>query len=164
MTILYHICADGDQGNLNKGYVGITDDWAQRFSKHFSDICDSPILKRAIAKYGEDIRFSLITEGSREEMLRLEAYLRPTAKGWNATAGGGNPPNLSGKVMSQAQKNKISLSNRKVKQEAFGSVWVCDGISFPSKLEASEYFGVTRKTIKDRCDNPKFVNWYRGMK
>ncbi len=161
MTILYHICADGDQGNLNKGYVGITDDWAQRFSKHFSDICDSPILKRAIAKYGEDIRFSLITEGSREEMLRLEAYLRPAPKGWNATAGGGNPPNLSGKVMSQAQKDKISASGKIWQRARKKEVWSCGGIDFYSKQEAADFFNVNRRTIKVRCESPRFPNWFR---
>lgn len=162
MTFLYHFCKEGDQGSLSKGYIGITDNYEQRFDKHFSSLCDAPILKRAIAKYGEDIRFSLISEGTREEMLRLEFYLRPYSKGWNATAGGGMPPNLSGKVMSQAQKDKISEANKKWQRARKNEVWVCDGIEFISKLEASEHFGVTRKTIKDRCDNPKFVNWYRG--
>lgn len=164
MTILYHFCKEGDQGNLNEGYIGITDNYEQRFDKHFSRNCDAPILKRAIAKYGEDIRFSLISEGTRDEMLRLENYLRPKPRGWNATAGGGNPPNLSGKIMGKDQKNKISEAGKVWQRARKTEIWVCDDIEFISKLEASEYFGVTRKTIKDRCDNPKFENWYRQSK
>lgn len=163
MTVLYHICRPEDETLLHQGYIGISDNFEQRLDRHSRGYSGSPILSRAFDKYPE-LSYSIVAEGTREEMLALEADLRPSPMGWNATAGGGSPPNLSGKVMSQEQKDKISKTNRKVCQNRSGATWTCDGIEFPSKLEASEYFGVTRKTIKDRCDNPKFVDWFKGRK
>ena len=162
MTFLYHICCESDMGNFEKGYIGVTDNFEQRINRHLMGHSGSPILKRAIHKYKDLICFSIIAEGCREQMLYVESLLRPSPQGWNAVAGGGLPPNMSGKIMSQNQKDNIGKSNRISMQKRFGNVWNCDGLEFLSKLEAAEHFGVSRKTVKDRCDNPNFKNWFRG--
>lgn len=157
---LYHIFKPEDYGDLSKGYIGVTVNPDERLERHFAGFGNVRVF-RALEKYGE-LNYSLITSGSPEEILRLEKYLRPFPRmGWNIAAGGGLPPDCTGKVMSESQKKNISEANKKWQRARKKEVWVCDGLEFISKLEASEHFGCTRKTIKDRCDNPKFENWYR---
>lgn len=163
MMYLYHIFKEEDYGDLFKGYIGISKTPEARIDRHFAGH-GNVVVQRAFDKYGE-LCFSVITQGSEEEIKRLEKYLRPSPRiAWNIAEGGGLPPDMTGRDMPDEHKAKISEANKKWQRARKKEVWVCEGIEFISKLEASEHFGVTRKTIKDRCDNPKFVNWYRGMK
>ena len=160
MMYLYHIFKLEDYGNLSEGYVGVTINPEERLDRHFTGLGSIRVF-RALEKYGE-LGYSLITSGSPEEILRLEKYLRPKPMiGWNLAEGGGMPPNHAGKVMHESQKKNISESNKRRQWAKKNEVWVCDGVEFISKQLAAEYFGCLRKTVKDRCDNPKFENWFR---
>lgn len=162
MTSLYHICKLEDEGDLTKGYIGISDNVESRLDYHFMGFGSSAI-RCALAKFKE-LSFSVVYEGDRESCLLLEEMLRPEDRmGWNLVKGGGDPPLHTGPRKESWGKH-LSESVRKVKREKNAHVWICDGLSFLSKLEAAEYFGVSRKTIKDRCDNPKFTTWYRSSK
>lgn len=162
MSFVYHICNREDEGLLHKGYIGITDDFTERFSKHCGGF-GNPFIFHSLNKHRE-ISYSILFEGSRESCLFLEFLLRPFDKvGWNLVKGGGDPPRHTGK-RKESWGAAISISQKKSMRAKSAEVWVCDGLVFESKLEASEHFGVTRKTIKDRCDNPKFTQWYRKVK
>lgn len=86
-TYLYHIHRKEDKGNLKVGYIGITVDTARRWKRHKHEPVNEH-LGRALKKY-DDIEFTIISEGSNEEMLRMENWLRPTNNiGWNVGVGG----------------------------------------------------------------------------
>lgn len=96
MNYLYHIHRVCRRGMLKEGYIGITKDPDRRFSEHKRGGCN-PHLDRALSKY-DDVEITLISEGTRDEMLRMEAWLRPLEKtAWNIAAGGGNPPDPTGR-------------------------------------------------------------------
>lgn len=92
---VYHICRDGS--GLDEGYIGITVDPKERWSRHRSKNSDSnPILKRAIAKYNPNFKI-VASFDTLEEALWQEFTLRPFDKmGWNLVKGGGLPPNNGG--------------------------------------------------------------------
>lgn len=92
---VYHIAIEGS--GLDEGYIGISVEPKERWSRHKSQNSDSnPILKRAIRKYSPSFRI-LSSFDSLEEALWQEFTLRPFERmGWNLTKGGGMPPNMGG--------------------------------------------------------------------
>lgn len=158
MTILYHAHLPDNLGNFNTGYIGITDNFQQRVMRHKAGYSGSPVLKRALAKY-KDIIFTPISEGSRSDMLELEHYFRPTQKGWNACAGGGDPPSAKGKRMSETQKSKIGVSNSGRANSKWKGWWVVDGTAYESARICANALGVTKRTVLNRVLNPNFTNW-----
>jgi len=118
LNYLYHICRKEDEGNLRKGYIGITKNLDRRWRQHNKPSSRSHV-SNAIRKYN-DIIFTGITEGSREEMARFEEYLRPRKDiGWNIDCGGRIAPDRTGHIISQETRKKMSNSHigRKVSQE-----------------------------------------------
>lgn len=113
MYYLYHICRAADVGNLKVGYIGISKDVKKRWKGHRSKT--NAHLQRALKAY-DDIVWNVISEGSKEEILRMEVWLRPDKDiGWNIAAGGGLPPNLKGHKWSEETQAKrtTSLKGRK---------------------------------------------------
>lgn len=158
MTTLYHAHLPGDFGDFKKGYIGITDDMVSREIRHRQGISGCPILKKALLKY-PDIVFSEISQGSREEMLRMEAWLRPKAMGWNAVAGGGAPPSHLGKSMSQEQKNKIGKANSGTNGPGWKGWWEIDGIRYDSAKIAATALGCSKYKVQHRAKSPKYPTW-----
>lgn len=156
---LYHICRSSDEGDYSKGYVGITNNPEERWKRHRSGYSGSQRLYRAYCKY-DDIVESVILEGPREVCAYYEATLRPSPKiGWNIAEGGGLPPNLSGKVMSEEQKAKIGKSNSGKNNIKWKGYWVVDGVKYESMTIAAKAVGCCKKTIRDRTLSEDFPNY-----
>lgn len=116
INYIYHIRRQGDANDFSKGYIGISYNPKRRLREHRSG--QNPHLTAAFSKYN-DIEMVIISQGTREEMLEMEVWLRPNKKmGWNCEKGGGNPPiftgedhYLFGKSHSEESKRKISEAN-----------------------------------------------------
>ena len=82
----------------SQGYVGVSKHATQRFKEH-SKRCSNRHLSFAIKKYGwHNLIKDVIVVADKDYCLDLERRLRPVdGIGWNAIAGGGLPPVLSGK-------------------------------------------------------------------
>lgn len=110
---IYHICHEKDRGNFKEGYIGITNRPKRRWWEHRnkSTSCNN-LLYGKITKH-PDVIFYTISEGSKDEICRMENYFRPHKMGWNLTKGGGLPPNLKGHKWSEETRNKRTESIRK---------------------------------------------------
>ncbi len=106
---VYHIFRPEDEGQYDKGYIGITHNYKTRESRHFLDLkkgihCNL-ILQRAYHKYG-NLKFKVIAIASKEHAQYIEFQARPRPQmGWNICTGG-SQPNL-GKKMSQETVAKM---------------------------------------------------------
>ncbi len=92
MTVfVYHIHTDGM--GLDQGYVGISVKPKARWAEHRRRN-ENPVLSRAIKKYGDKVRYSILSvHDTLEEALWQEFTLRPfKGMGWNIAKGGGLPP------------------------------------------------------------------------
>lgn len=172
---LYHIRRLCDAGVLTEGYIGISYAPHERFKQHKRRNTNKH-LSAAIEKY-DDIELSIVTSGSRNEMLRLEKYLRPHDNiGWNVTEGGGDPPDTSaywkGRIRSEEhQKNlsaslrgrktssetraKLSITSAKSNNPSWLGYYVVDGIYYTTKEEAAKQLGVSHSTVTYRCKKLK---------
>ena len=115
---LYHIRRFQDSGKLDEGYVGISNNPARRFATHKRG-GHNVHLDNALTKYA-DAEMVIVSEGTRKEMLEMEAWLRPTKHiGWNVAAGGCMPPTWDEIADPEAKKRAISeyMSNRVVTDE-----------------------------------------------
>ena len=92
-------------------------------------------------------------------MLELENYFRPKAMAWNLTPGGGDPPNMLGKKMSENQRRNIGNANRRVQISKNKGWWNIEGLRFDSMTLAAKELGVSKATVRNRCMNPSFPNW-----
>lgn len=127
---IYHICRKSDTNQFKMGYIGITSNIQQRWKSHRTGKTN-PHLKNALLKY-DDVEFYIISTGSKEEMLRMERWLRPTpGLGWNCAEGGGLPPNLANHEWSDATNLKRSETMKRI-----------DRVNYPSQV------GKVQKTSK----------------
>jgi len=101
-----------------KQYVGITNNLDRRWSRHKKALGETPLLHRAIKKYGKDsFVFSHIADAFDKEAafdlerLLIEQHNTFNPNGYNMTKGGecgvGAKP---GRVLSKETKEKISAS------------------------------------------------------
>lgn len=112
---LYQIRRVCDAGDLTKGYVGISNNPARRLTEHTRK-GDNPHLHSALTKYA-DTEMVLVSEGTRIEMLTMEAWLRPERNiGWNIAEGGVCAPSQLGFRHSNESKVKMSASRLGVKK------------------------------------------------
>lgn len=157
--VVYHICREGDVGNLEAGYIGISSEYEERWSRHKAGYSGSVIVNRAYEKY-DDIVENIVVIGSKEYCQEIEGKLRPSERmGWNIARGGGLPPNLSGKVMSNEQKAKIGKSNGGQNNMKWKGYWVIDGVEYESMTIAAKAIGCCKKSIRDRTLSDKFPNY-----
>ncbi len=75
---LYHIRHSLDQGDLTKGYIGVSNQPVTRLKSHIRN----PNEKLKCEITNTHVKCELITCGSEDEMLRLENHLRPKPKQW----------------------------------------------------------------------------------
>lgn len=156
---VYHICREADIGNFSVGYIGITQNTTERWYNHKIGWSGSQLVNRAYKKY-DDIVESVVLTGSKELCLYTEMQLRPDKRiGWNLTEGGGLPPNLSGKIMSQEQKDKIGKSNSGQANFKWKGYWVIDGVKYVSMNEASRKLGCAKRTVRNRALSDDFPSW-----
>lgn len=157
--VVYHICRSGDTDDLNKGYIGISCEHEGRWGRHKAGYSGSVIVNRAYEKY-DDIVERVLVIGSKEYCQEVEEKLRPSERiGWNIAKGGGMPPNLSGKVMSDEQKAKIGKSNGGQNNIRWKGYWVIDGARYESMSQAAKAVGCCKKSVRDRVLSDKFPNY-----
>lgn len=121
---LYHICREGDVGSLSQGYIGISTNVERRWKEHKAGRTNKH-LKNALDKY-DDVQFMIITEGNKDEILRMEEWLRPEENmGWNIAKGGGVPPNHTGEGHPYFGKQRDPLIIEAMRQANLGreSIW-----------------------------------------
>ena len=86
--VVYWIHLPG-QNIKTDGYVGVSSRVKQRWTKHKCLASNSRHLSNAILKYGEQLIWEVVYEGTTEGCLQLEEYWRPnTDIGWNIRRGG----------------------------------------------------------------------------
>jgi len=114
------------------GYVGITNNTKQRWTKHKRLISESRHLKNAILKYNSELIWEVVFTGSEEGCTQLEEYFRPEPDiGWNIRSGGKYYKHSeevkvkigqanTGKKHSDEHKTKIgqALTGRKYSEES----------------------------------------------
>jgi group I intron endonuclease len=101
-----------------KQYVGITNNLDRRWGRHKKALGETPLLHRAIKKYGNDsFVFSHIADAFDKEAayhlerLLIEQHNTFHPNGYNLTKGGeGGAGAKAGRVLSQETKEKISAS------------------------------------------------------
>ena len=117
---VYHIHVDP---SLDSGYIGITKNPELRWQQHgWKRKNTNSHLRFAIKKYGELIKYSILaTNLDKEAAELLEEMLRPRPNmGWNIVAGGGIPPNPTGKPRSKQYRQNISIAKMGEKNPMFG--------------------------------------------
>ena len=156
------------------GYVGVSNNPHKRFYQHQQNarLGKKDHLCNAINKY-TDLCFTIISEGTKQECLEFEKFLRPACDiGWNITTGGGFPPAhkkhteeakskiseaLKTRIVSQkvinrcVQMNKEKRYLRELKQALCKPVKCIEtGIIYKyGATEAYEITGINRKSITD---------------
>ena len=104
----YHV--DTHSNVVKDGYVGITTNPETRHYAHSTGRTNAH-LKNAFAKYGDDIKKTILVIGSIDYCLSAEKLLRPSKHtGWNIEAGGGKPPINTGH--SEETKQRIGAGNK----------------------------------------------------
>lgn len=157
--VVYHICREADIGNFEAGYIGISGSHKERWFRHKAGYSGSLVVSRAYDKY-DDIIERVLVVGSKAYCQEIEEALRPRERmGWNIAKGGGMPPNLSGKVMSDAQKAKIGQSNGGQNNTKWKGYWIVDDVKYISMSQASRAAGCCKKTVRDRALSDKFPNY-----
>jgi group I intron endonuclease len=114
-----------NQNIKTDGYVGVTVNIKRRWNEHKSRTLDKTKcvhLRKSIEKYGSDLIFEVLFEGSEEGCYQLEEYFRPSIDiGWNIVSGGVRPQTSEkqkeaarkankGRVRTQEEKEKVSKS------------------------------------------------------
>jgi predicted GIY-YIG superfamily endonuclease len=91
---IYHIRYKEDNNNIDKGYIGLTNNIARRRSTHWSallsNVHKNHKLQKAFNERPEDIEFKIYKEFvNRKEAALLEETIRPLSNiGWNIAVGG----------------------------------------------------------------------------
>lgn len=110
MTCVYWICHPDHSDIFTEGYIGITEDFAQRMRKHKNKITNAHLMN-AINKYGWDnLIKKVLLIASVDYCLEIEKKLRPNKDiGWNIAIGGGKPVGWEkGQKLPNWIKEKIS--------------------------------------------------------
>lgn len=156
---LYHLCREAHVGDFTKGYIGISKDTTTRWERHKGGYSGSKIVNNAYKKHN-DIVETIILTSSVEACKYMEFMLRPEPRmGWNIAAGGGLPPNLAGKVMSEEQKSKIGISNGGSNNYKWKGYWQVDGVCYESMTKAAKAIGCCKKSVRDRVLSSDYPNY-----
>ena len=86
---LYHISTYNEIGQLDKGYIGITNNPEKRFYQHKHNPVNE--VMRQLKNDGIKVTYTIVTKGSQSDMKAMEKWLRPRmCMGWNCQSGGHN--------------------------------------------------------------------------
>lgn len=154
---VYHICLPEDEGDLSKGYVGISEEPEERLRRHFCGKGSQAVLEEGLKV--EELSYSLVFAGPRDVMLLIEKLLRPKKMAWNNTAGGGSPPNLTGKKWTAEQRAVIPASQTGKKHRLWKGYWEVDGVRHESLNLAAKALGCSKRTVRNRALSDKTPNW-----
>jgi len=155
--VLYHICTREQEGDLSKGYIGITSRPLDRIDKHLSGK-GSVVVGRAVKKY-QKLSYSVVFTGPRKMMLTLEKLLRPEKMAWNLVSGGGMPPSSKGKTWTSRQAKLIPLANSGKNNPKWKGFWLIDGVKYESMQKAASAVGCAKRTVRNRALSKDFPNW-----
>ena len=119
MAVVYWIHAPHHTDMFSEGYIGFSSRKAEeRFQDHINisrSSCKKYPVHNAIRKYGDEIVFRVLVDGSDEYCIELEEKLRPYHRiGWNLDKGG--RVGSRGRVTSEETKEKQRLKKLGVKQ------------------------------------------------
>ena len=184
MYYLYHISKKEDVDDLSSGYIGITNNTKNRFRQHMSAMRTGVKgrLYNAMRRYEQELVFTVISNGSYEEILKQEEQLRPESNlAWNTDCGGTS--NRSCEVRAkikvgqydrevpQCQRDAVAKANSRRKGEKKseadrakvsgknsymyqGEITTPAG-SYSSLQDAAVAEGVSKQTIKNRIDSDR---------
>lgn len=140
----YHLSTHTDP--YLEGYVGVTSQIAIRHRCHkHGRWGGSKVLHKAFIKYGEEniICDVLHIVNTKEQAYKIESKYRPReSTGWNIAIGGGLPPDTTGRIDSQATKDRRNASVRAAKESGiYPSIFkgVTDRHSEARKKEIGEF-------------------------
>lgn len=150
MAVVYWVHKiDQDMVGL-EGYIGVTNNFSNRCARHKSNAKNNKqqcaVFENAINKYGDELVWEIIFEGSRKDCLLLEEVYRPESHiGWNIAKGGYCGVDNTGKVHSTATK-KLWSAQRKGSnnQRATKVKCVNTGEVFSTLKFAAVFAGLTR--------------------
>lgn len=159
LTYLYWIREPSMIDIFSEGYIGVSVVPRRRFYRH--TVAQDTTVGRAIRKYG--LSFSdmvFLCAGGRNLMLCMENKLRPSCNiGWNIACGG--MATMSGFVLSEDAKRKISVANKGLRDTPRGSdhyrskITESDAqeirdlyaIGAGSQREIGDAYGVTQQSV-----------------
>lgn len=177
---IYHIFRPEDEGQYDKGYIGITKNFNHRKIAHLSYLKNNKHynthLQNAYNKYG-NLQFKVIVITTYEHACYLENCFRPIQEmGWNLSIGGEAPMKnyKATKETSKKQSDglKIAYQNdpslkermnhsrrlkieerRKLGQRLKKSKYkyICNGITYNNINDAAEQLQLSPSTIRERC-------------
>lgn len=141
----YHLAAHNDP--YSEGYVGVTCQPTIRHICHLNGRRGgSKVLYQAFRKYGEDqVIKTILHRTTKIEAYALEQKYRPTDRiGWNITAGGGLPPDTTGRKDSLEVCLRRAASVRKAKAgKAYPSIF--KGMTTRHSEEIRKQIGLVHK-------------------
>lgn len=130
---------------LSDGYVGVTNNPERRWKEHKTKN-KTAIVHKAIKKYDELV-YEIMWQGSEEDALELEEYLRPTEKiGWNLTAGGGKPPIMTKEAAAKAVTTR-KRNNYKISEETRKKIGKAN--ARPRKIPKTDEY-IFKHEVKDK--------------
>ena len=116
---VYHICREGDVGDLTKGYLGISKEPEKRWHAHRRGETNAH-LTRAYKKYNDIVEY-IVLGWDHASCLLMEHLWRPHKKiGWNLAVGGGLPPSSKGIKRSAEFCKRTSERQRGELNHAYG--------------------------------------------
>lgn len=133
---------------LDQGYVGISTNPFHRFGQHKRSKLDYPI-NRAIRKYGDLLKFSIIAAFDTEHEAKWQEYTlrHKRGMGWNAAVGGGIPPKSTRKGADTWNYGQVTPDNvkGKISESLKGRVRSEEHCRKISKNKAGENHHMARK-------------------
>ena len=177
---VYHIFRPEDEGQYDKGYIGITNNYRKRYSKHFATLkkCthDNPYLQAVWNKY-KDLQMKPIVITSYSNSLYIEEMARPNHNmGYNILKGGeggktGFKHSEESKVkMKEAWSKKFQnykykkrtpkyiQNNRPSMQSDY--VYIIDNVIYKDVSEVVAIYNITSNSVQRRCHG--YFNEYIG--
>jgi predicted GIY-YIG superfamily endonuclease len=129
---VYHIRYKKDHGNIDTGYIGITNNPIRRQAEHWSALTlqshKNYKLQKAFDDQPDDIDFIIYKEFSdRKSAELLEETLRPYKNvGWNIAVGGDRD------FKERFQSKKFNITNKFIDQDRFESKFLLVNKNFTS--------------------------------
>ena len=165
MYTVYHIHIEP---SLNKGYIGITNNYELRMSQHnWRRKKSNAHLRFALAKYGDAVQKSIIASKLGKETAEwIERILRPFPNtGWNIASGGNVPPSPKGKFRSAkycaniAAAKQGSTSILGLRRRASGTPWTPLWVPIRRSRDSSPRQVCEILPVLPRCRSRPRVCW-----
>jgi len=180
---LYQIRPATEDEDLTDYYIGITNNPNRRFSEHVRHAMrenrNKLIHQYASAHGVNSIKMFIIDHGTKEEMCKRENELRPRPFiGWNTQTGGDvlrrntiiteahreilrrngrGRKGIKHKPRTEEHRQKVSKAMRK-------SIYTTPLGVFDNLVDAGAAHGRSAEWIRNKCDNPAYLDFTRTKK